>query len=250
MMRQFSFLSGIGLCPYADALSFVGFSVIFVKSSFVLRVCGFCGEADCFHPQVIDAHSFLVLVLCCNWHWNTLFFSADTVLQLILKHTLNSLISILKHKLKWELQFCVNNAHFTLVSAKTILAHIPWHPNSSQLKESSVLGWIQYIDIPFFLPLKQIFWSTFWFLASKWSVFWFWAFCFGFSFSLRVFGFAGFAHSSQWKERQLVLGSGRPAMILESVKIVHWTPWNAFGTDYRGGVKTVVWSWSFREYRL
>ena len=61
MMRQFSFLSGIGLCPYADALSFVGFSVIFVKSSFVLRVCGFCGEADCFHPQVIDAHSSLVL---------------------------------------------------------------------------------------------------------------------------------------------------------------------------------------------
>ena len=60
-MRQFSFLSGIGLCPYADALSFVGFSVIFVKSSFVLRVCGFCGEADCFHPQVIDAHSSLVL---------------------------------------------------------------------------------------------------------------------------------------------------------------------------------------------
>ena len=89
-------------------------------------------------------------VLCCNWHWNTLFFSADTVLQLILKHTLNSLISILKHKLKWELQFCVNNAHFTLVSAKTILAHIPWHPNSFQLKESSVLGWIQYIHVPFY----------------------------------------------------------------------------------------------------
>ena len=63
MMRQFSFLSGLGLCPYADALSFVGFSVIFVKSSFVLRVCGFCGEADCFHPQVIDAHSSLVLTL-------------------------------------------------------------------------------------------------------------------------------------------------------------------------------------------
>ena len=89
-------------------------------------------------------------VLCCNWHWNTLFLSADTVLQLILKHTLNSLISILKHKLKWGLQFCVDNAHFTLVSAKTILAHIPWHPNSSQLKESCVLGWIQYFDVPFY----------------------------------------------------------------------------------------------------
>ena len=77
---MFSFLRGIGLCPYTDALSFVGFSVIFVKSSFVLRVCGFCGEADCFHPQVIDAHSSLqysvaidiethsslVLALCCN----------------------------------------------------------------------------------------------------------------------------------------------------------------------------------------
>ena len=63
MMRLFSFLRGIGLCPYADALSFVGFSVIFVKSSFALRVCGFCGEADCFHPQVIDAHSSLVLTL-------------------------------------------------------------------------------------------------------------------------------------------------------------------------------------------
>ena len=63
MMRQFSFLRGIGLCPYTDALSFVGFSVIFVKSSFLLRVCGFCGEADCFHPQVIDAHSSLVLTL-------------------------------------------------------------------------------------------------------------------------------------------------------------------------------------------
>ena len=74
----------------------------------------------------------------------------DMVLQLILKHTLKSLKSILKHKLKWELQFCVNNAHFTLVSAKTILAHIPWHPNSSQLKESSVLGWIQYIDVPYY----------------------------------------------------------------------------------------------------
>ena len=60
---MFSFLRGIGLCPYTDALSFVGFSEIFVKSSFVLRVCGFCGEADCFHPQVIDAHSSLVLTL-------------------------------------------------------------------------------------------------------------------------------------------------------------------------------------------
>ena len=39
------------------------FSVIFVKSSFVLRVCGFCGEADCFHPQLIDAHSKLVFLM-------------------------------------------------------------------------------------------------------------------------------------------------------------------------------------------
>ena len=42
---------------------YVGFSVIFVKSSFVLRVCGFCGEADCFHPQLIDAHSKLVFLM-------------------------------------------------------------------------------------------------------------------------------------------------------------------------------------------
>ena len=90
-------------------------------------------------------------VLCCNWHWNTLFFSANTVLQLILRHIVNSLISILRHKLKcaWVLQFCAYNAHFTLVIAKTILAYIPWHPNASQLKETSALGWVQYIDVPF-----------------------------------------------------------------------------------------------------
>ena len=58
-------------------------------------------------------------VLCCNWHWNTLFFSANTVLQLILKHIVNSLISILKHKLKSAcvLQSWAYNAHFTFVSA-------------------------------------------------------------------------------------------------------------------------------------
>ena len=73
MMRQFSFLRGIGLCPYTDALSFVGFSVIFVKSSFLLRVCGFCGEADCFHPQLIDAHTteLLFVQILFKYHTNT-----------------------------------------------------------------------------------------------------------------------------------------------------------------------------------
>ena len=71
MMRQFSFLSGIGLCPYDDALSFVGFSVIFVKSSFVLRVCGFCGEPDCFHPQLIDAHSAELLFVQMLFKYDT-----------------------------------------------------------------------------------------------------------------------------------------------------------------------------------
>ena len=36
------------------------------------------------------------------------------------------------------------------MKSEAILAHIPWHPNSFQLKESSVLGWIQYIHVPFY----------------------------------------------------------------------------------------------------